>query len=303
MHVKTTVPIESVKLFANPIAGRGQGRAMARTLARELRAAGMRVSTQLKSPATLDEEDLIDADAVIAIGGDGTLRAVVGTYLARVAAVPPILPVPMGTANLMGRHLGIDWQRADLPQRVVQSLLRGKICKLDCAVANEELFLIVAGVGMDARIVHELDSIRKGPINFASYLLPAAFSLAAYNYPALAVRVDGREIFPESPAVAFVGNISEYGTGFPMLPGARPDDGLLDVCVIPVRSPIDAVQQFLRAAVGEHTLGEGVVYVRGKEIQITSSQKVPLQLDGDPAGHTPVNIRLLPVRVPFIVPA
>ena len=77
---------------------------------------------------------------------------------------------------------------------------------------------------------------------------------------------------------------------------------MLDVCVIPVDSPIDAVQKFLHAAAGEHLLIEGVVYSRAKQIELTSAQPAPIQIDGDPAGYTPVRIELLPMRVPFIVP-
>ena len=82
----------------------------------------------------------------------------------------------------------------------------------------------------------------------------------------------------------------------------RPDDGLLDVCVVSVDSPVGAVQKFLQSAAGELVRSEGVVYARGKQIEVRSPQLVPVQIDGDPAGHTPLRIDLLPMRVPFIVP-
>ena len=88
-----------------------------------------------------------------------------------------------------------------------------------------------------------------------------------------------------------------------MLPGARPDDGLLDLCVIPVKSPADSIRQFLLSAAGEHILDEGVVYARGTEIRVDSPDPVPVQIDGDPAGFTPVVFSLLPRRLAFIVPA
>ncbi len=47
---------------------------------------------------------------------------------------------------------------------------------------------------------------------------------------------------------------------------------------------------------------EGVAYVKGKHIRVESSEPIPVQLDGDAAGHTPLVIDLLPSRVPFIVP-
>jgi YegS/Rv2252/BmrU family lipid kinase len=299
--LKSKVSILTVNLFVNPIAGKGKARITARNLARELRLAGLKVSLITESPefAALEE---VKCDAAVVIGGDGSLRTVAAAYRDQLGMIPPLLPVPMGTANLMGKHLGVDF-REDLPRRVLASLLRGEVRRLDAGLANRKLFLLFAGVGIDAKIVHDLDGLRKGPINYASYLLPAARTLAGYQYPSVAVQVDGVEVFPMSPAVAFVGNISEYGTGFAMVPDAKSDDGLLDICVIPVSSPMGAIQQFLLAAAGEHVLSEGAVYMRGKEIRIESPEKIPLQLDGDPAGETPVDIRLLPLRVPFIVPA
>jgi diacylglycerol kinase family enzyme len=77
---------------------------------------------------------------------------------------------------------------------------------------------------------------------------------------------------------------------------------MLDVLVIPVNSPVDAVQKFLHAAAGEHLLIEGVVYGRWKQIEIKSSPPAPVQIDGDSAGYTPVEIDLLAVKVPFVVP-
>jgi diacylglycerol kinase (ATP) len=292
----------SVTIFANPVAGRGHGRSKAVQLARDLRQAGFNVTTRVDSPAALVDLEFSATSAAVVVGGDGTLRSVAGKYFEKFGRVPPILPVPMGTANLMGKHLGISWDSDDWTHRVADSLRLGKLRQVDAAAANGELFLLVAGVGIDAGIVHELSQIRKGPINYASYLLPAARTLAAYDYPPLCVWVDGKEIFPEEPAVAFVGNVSEYGTGFPILPDARSDDGLLDICVIPVRNRGHAIQHFLRAVVGEHLLGEGVVQGRGKHIDIQSPEAIPVQVDGDPAGHTPLRIDLLPIRVPFIVP-
>jgi len=290
-------------IFANPRAGRGNAWRAVRAIIRGLDVAGICVKTITDLPADATAEQLGAADAAIIIGGDGTIRAVARAFLDKLGSAPPLLPVPLGTANLMGRHLGIDWRSGDLAQRVTASLCRGRLRQLDAASANGQLLLLMAGIGIDGRIVHELDHLRKGRINYASYLLPAARTIASYQYPSLQVHIDGQEVFASAPAVAFIGNVSEYGIGFSLLPGARSDDGLLDVCVIPVRNLGDAIQQFLRAAAGEHVQAEGVVYARGKHIQIQSPQPVPVQVDGDPAGYTPLSIDLLPQRVPFIVPA
>ncbi len=293
--------IHSAAIIANPIAGQGKGRATAERVRISLESADIQ-STVIFDLPSVNRDELASMEAIVAIGGDGTLRAVAGRFFDALNTMPPLLPVPMGTANLMGRYLGIDWRAADFGQRIVQSLKRGKISMLDAAEVNGQLFLLMASVGVDAQVIHEMDNLRRGPINYASYVLPAALAITNYRYNALEVVVDEEEIFALAPAMAMVANISEHGAGFPLAPDARPDDGMLDVLVIPVDSPVDAVQKFLHAAAGEHLLIEGVVYTRGKRIEIRSPKPAPIQIDGDSAGYTPAVINLLPVRVPFVVP-
>jgi diacylglycerol kinase (ATP) len=202
----------------------------------------------------------------------------------------------------MGKYLGIRFGDGDLENRVSTAIQRHEILPLDAGRANGHLFLQVAGVGFDAQVVYHLDRLRRGPINFWSYMLPSFLSLVEYAPATITVRLDGREIVSNECGMAFVGNLAQYGTGFPVLVHARPDDGLLDVCVVKCKSRAKLIQMFLLAATGEHVHDEDVIYQKGKHVEIDSPVDVPLQIDGDPAGHTPVRIDLLPVRLPFIVP-
>jgi diacylglycerol kinase (ATP) len=300
--------VEDVLIFGNPIAGRGEGQRIAAKLARRLAADGYGVHVVLKRPDTLSRDEVVRANvrAVVAIGGDGTLRSVVDRLAreceAAQCAIPPVLVVPLGTANLMGRHLGVKWESRTMDVAVSRAIKQRRIVELDAARANGSLFMLMAGVGFDAHVVHELARVRKGPIGYVSYLIPAALAVKDYCYPSLTVVADGKRVFGPKQGFAFVGNIAEYGTGFPILPHARPDDALLDVCAMPCGDATELVNLFLRAAAGEHLGMEGVAYVKAKHVRIESPAPVPVQLDGDEAGHTPLDIDLLPVRVPFIVP-
>jgi diacylglycerol kinase family enzyme len=196
----------------------------------------------------------------------------------------------------------LQWNEATLEDEVSAAIRANKVRSLDAASANGRLFLLVAGVGLDGRIVHELDRIRRGPISYASYVLPAAQAIGSYDYPSLSVTVDGHVIVRDQPSLAFVGNVKEYGTGFPLLPRADPSDGLLDVCVMPCGNWKAIVQMFLRAAAGEHLQCEGVKYLKGKSIHIASPHPVEVQVDGEAFGHTPVEIGLLGRKLGFIVP-
>jgi diacylglycerol kinase (ATP) len=298
--------VQSVLLFANPIAGRGRGKRIAVELRRALTRAGYDVRAALDKPESIQDSAVHDAGdirAAIAVGGDGTLRGVAQrlSELFPPERVPPLLVVPLGTANLMGKHLGLNWRDETLGDQVVEAISARHISQLDAATANGRLFLLMAGVGIDAHIVHELDRLRTGPIDITSYALPAALAFQTYNYDPIEVEVDGRRVFGPAAALAFIGNVPEYGTGFPMLPRARSDDGVLDICVLPCSSRVQLVRWFLLAATGEHIGSEGVVYTTGQRVLVKSQSPVPVQIDGDPGGHTPLEIEMLPTRVPFIV--
>lgn len=298
--------MDEVFIFANPIAGRGRGKRIAERLAQRLRADGWAVRLSHKRPDTFGAADAAGPlRAAVVIGGDGTLRAIADVFLALRggADVPPLLHVPLGTANLMARHLGYLWTDDVETENAVSAAIRGlRVRHLDSGVANGRLFLLMAGVGFDAHVVHELNRLRTGPIHLLSYILPAALALRDYRFTPLHVIADDRPLWSGEPAVAFVGNVKEYGTGFPVLPYATPDDGLLDACVLPCRSLVDLARLFLHAAAGEHLEQEGAKYARVKTIRIESEPAVPVQVDGDAGGRTPLECSLLPVRLPFIVP-
>jgi YegS/Rv2252/BmrU family lipid kinase len=290
-----------ILIFANPIAGAGRGKSIANDIRDRLVRRGFTVELFLDRTTKIESIDRTTAvNAAVVVGGDGTLRAVAEFLVDGFSpeTLPPLLVVPLGTANLMRQHLNLDWQADDIERAIDQR----RIYHLDIARANGRLFLLIAGVGIDGAIVHELDRIRRGPISKLSYLVPSLLALKDYSFPAMSVECDGQLIFPSAPALAFIGNVKEYGTGFPILPDAISDDGLLDVCVLPCKNPQKLMEIALRTAANEHLQMPGVVCCKGKRINITTPTPVPIQLDGDAAGHTPLNIELLPHRLPFIVP-
>jgi diacylglycerol kinase (ATP) len=298
---------QRVVIFANPIAGKGKGRLLAERLSQRFEAEGWQATLALERPDEVDAKALAGMTAAVSIGGDGTLRAVVERLTdGGKTEGPGVLVVPMGTANLMGRHLGVGLSVKGLEERAVKAIAARRMVKLDVGTIRsakaEQMFLLMVGVGLDGEIVHALDRVRKGPIGFASYVLPAFGTLAGYRFHEIEVEVDGSVVWRMAPAVAFAGNVKEYGTGFPILPLAKSDDELLDICVMPAKSVTDLIEHFVATFAGEHHLREGVVYVKGRHVVVRSKEPVAVQADGDPAGWTPVEMELLKTRVAFIVP-
>jgi YegS/Rv2252/BmrU family lipid kinase len=283
-----------VLVLANPKAGRGKAGATAARLANSLKDAGFDAHRDIDARRHLP-------DAAVVIGGDGTLRHACNRLLEAFKQVPPMLVIPGGTANLMAQHLALKWDMDNLDRQVVDAVKAGHIRLLDAARANGELFMLIAGIGFDAAVVAALDRVRSGPISKWSYVMPAMKTIWEAEFLPLSVTIDDEAAFGPAPALVFVGNVKEYGTGIPVLPNARPDDGLLDVCVLPCASHEDLLRLALHMAAGEHHATEGAVYRKARRISVRAKKAVPVQLDGDSAGHTPLDIELLPIRVPFIV--
>ena len=288
-------------IFANPVSGQGQAATLAQRVLPILAAAKIPCCGPFEITAPIPDSILIEAPAVIVIGGDGTLRSVVARLLSLTPQPPPILLLPLGTANLMFHHLHLPWKDAACAESIPAALLRPRWRWTDLATANGQPFLLMAGVGIDASIVHQLHRRRSGPITRAAYLRPVLATMMNYAYPPLSVSVDGQRLFDSAPAVAFVANVPEYGTGFALLPAANSDDGLLDVCVLPCRSVPDVARLFIAALAGELLQAPGVVSSRGRNLRIESPAAVPVQLDGEVAGYTPLEISLSPHRIRFIV--
>ncbi len=296
-----------ILVFGNPVSGLGQGLKIAGSLVEALTAAGNRTRVHMEHPASVTD-DMIPASAdalAIAIGGDGTLRSVVDRLLQFGSSgrpLPQLLTVPLGTANLVANHLCCMWHSSRRTQEILHAISAQHVRKLDVGIANGRAMLAITGVGFDARVVHELAARRRGPITYADYLLPTMRSLAGYKFHRISVSVDGAELISGQPGIAFIGNIAEYGAGFSVTPTARSDDGLLDVCVLPCRSWKELFELGCICGTGSHMSHDRVIYRRGKHVQIDAAEPVPVQVDGDESGFTPVTIDLLPQQLTFIVP-
>lgn len=347
---------QRVWLLANPSAGRGHGRATASAIAQALQRTGKIAWPTFELPDLASPPER--PDAVVVVGGDGTLRAVVQRLIVLYGnQLPPVLPVPMGTANLVGQYLGLERGflamgmegvqamahqlsphsvvrrlprlrlgpmtlhprrtarrilRRLLPpaaqvaresaDRVTRALDRAEIHNLDLGIANGKLFLLMAGVGFDAHVVHVLDERRSGPIGLLSYVLPAASAVARYGFPPIRVEVDGRRVFGPKAGVVMVANLPQYGTGFPLLPGARGDDRKLDVLCLPCSSRVRLAELFALAADQRHLTVTGAVTATGSRVDIASEAPVPVQIDGDPGGALPLQVTLHDSQLPLIKP-
>ena len=166
----------------NPTSGSGKGRKDLRELISELRTVGLKVrlfaSRERLDTYVNSQEVAGQVRCLVAAGGDGTVGSLVNRHPGF-----PIATLPLGTENLVARHLGIARDGRALAQLIAQERTR----RFDVGDANGTTFLLMASVGVDSDVVRRLHESRRGNIRHLSYLKPIIQSFCRFNYPLLTV--------------------------------------------------------------------------------------------------------------------
>jgi len=316
------------EVILNPIAGAGRARLLVDRLARRLLHNGDTVNvfrTQAAGDARRRAAEIGrgDADALLVAGGDGTVSEVIDGLAAPAGPIdrgghPPLALLPVGTENLLARVLGA---RPNIAQ-IEATLHAGHLHEFDVARlarpadrgdawdagtgpharGGQGHFMMVAGAGFDAEVVHRLALRRSGNISYADYVGPVVSTFLHYDYPALRVEADG-ELICEQPALAFIGNIPRYAMGLPICHQARFDDGLLDLVVFKCCSRRQLLLHSLRTIRKRHLTHRDVVYRQVRRAVIRAAAPVALQVDGDDCGQLPVEFSMPGLSVRLLAPA
>jgi diacylglycerol kinase (ATP) len=222
-------------------------------------------------------------DAVVAVGGDGTIRHVAAALLDQRL---PLGIIPVGTANVLAQEIGL----AATAGAVAPMLLEGSTVRVACARANNEPFLLMVGAGFDARVLAALDQ----------RLLLGALIRAMDT---LAVTIDGRR---HEASWAVITNARHYGGRFVLAPRAGIQERGLEAILFKARSRSKLLGQLMSLALGRlqarAAKGDDVEMVPCSRVSITAHHPVPTQIDGDVAGTTPLEVEAGTAEVELIVP-
>ncbi|MCL4205407.1 MAG: diacylglycerol kinase family lipid kinase [Pirellulaceae bacterium] len=291
-----------ILLCANPKAGARSGRPLVDRLVHCLRERGLatQIVTDIDDLQRLSAAKMADGTlrAVVAAGGDGT----VGLVANRTPAGTPIAVLPLGTENLLAKYLGLE---AD-PEGLAAILEKGRLMRLDAGEANGRLFLLMAGCGFDAEVVRRMHQQRTGHISHLSYFKPILDSIRTYEYPELRIRLLDTDGPTNDQGVlrakwVFVVNLPRYAAGLSLVPQADGTDGRLDVCTFREGSLLSGLMYLAGVVAGQHQNWEDCTTAQVRRLRIEADEPVPFQLDGDPGGYLPVDVRVLPGRLTLVV--
>jgi YegS/Rv2252/BmrU family lipid kinase len=289
----------NVLVIGNPVAGAGEAGRRAERLVRLLEQRGHTVAWRLTrrrgEACRLVGDFEGKVDRIVVAGGDGTVNEVINGLADPTAT--PLTHMALGTANLLSSELGIPRD----PEALVEVVERGATRHIDLGRLDGHRFLLLASSGFDAMVTERIQRSGRKPHRYSGYFAPLVRTLATYRPPRLEVRVGAGE--PLTGALVVVSSIRNYGGLFSITDRARCDSGHLDVCVFPHASIGDLLRYARAARAARVSRLEGVAYHTGRRVHIASPEPVPVQVDGDHWGETPVDIDLEPSRVPILVPS
>ncbi len=245
-----------------------------------------------------------NATHILIGGGDGTIREVIEALTLNDLGDRVTLGIlPAGTGNVLARNLGIDLGNLNL---AVKRGLTGNRHPIDLGLARiihddesraERVFSVMAGVGLDAKIMQKTDPKLKRAIGWVAYIEGGLRALPTL-FETMQVSVDSREPRKLKVVSLIIGNAGWLPGKITLMPDANLDDGLLDVAAVGPRRFWNWIDfwgrvtwlQALRENRQLRHLIDATADVRtlenlnGRKIRVTPDRPVFIQLDGDPMG-------------------
>ncbi len=242
-----------------------------------------------------------DYDQVIAVGGDGTINAVVEGLAGSQTALGI---VPLGTGNAAGSNLNL---RAGDIAAAMDLIVQGNTRRVDLGRMNGRHFLTMAGIGLDAQVAHELHDAWKRRLGKIAFIRQFIRSTLSYKLSHCHLEITGGEediVLDEPLWAMLICNMSIFTWRVNVAPDASPDDGQLDFIIFHRCS----MRQLISLAGDNFLFGVDisrhpyVTIAQGRRMQISAQPPTHWQADGDVGGQTPVTAEVIPSALDLIVP-
>jgi diacylglycerol kinase family enzyme len=221
-------------------------------------------------------------DLVLGAGGDGTIRAICSGLAG--SGVPFGL-IPAGTGNLLARNIGIPLDEAAALDVAFDGLDKPvDLVALSVDGGPEDHFAVMAGIGIDAVIMEGTDPVLKRTVGNAAYFLSAAKHA---GHPALqaTIRVDDGPTLTRKAHVIVIGNVGFLQGKIQLIPGARADDGRLDLLVASPRRVRDWVRLTTQVLTRQQRTDSQLDRLTGRRVTIKVDGRDHYQMDGDTVGE------------------
>jgi diacylglycerol kinase (ATP) len=162
-------------------------------------------------------------------------------------------------------------------------------------------FLLMASIGFDAAVTATVNLQEKKVWGAMAYIKQSLQLLGQYRAPRLTLYLDGKRVRGRV-LMAVVGNSQLYGGALKFTHQALVDDGLLDICVIRGRSMLKAPLRLWSIVTRRHAHDERIDYYQAQQVKFLCRRPIPVQIDGDYLGTTPLRLDIVPRGLWAMVP-
>jgi YegS/Rv2252/BmrU family lipid kinase len=293
-------PTRAILVIWNPGAGGGgTGDDQARERRSQIETALANHGVEVDLYESASEEDTarrVDAalaagvSTIVSAGGDGTVRSIAFRLLGRDTALGIL---PLGTAMNVARSLDIP---LDL-EGAAAILARGHVRSIDVGEVRGRPFLEVASVGLGADVLEGATEVEEGRFRRALAILRRAVRSPRTR---VRLKLDGREVRGRAPAIA-IANGRFTGRGLELAPDALLDDGRFDVLLYDGFGPWQLAGHLVRVLVGG-SRDPRVRHCRAASVHIAAHRALPVRLDSQDVGTTPVHLVTRPAALRVIAP-
>lgn len=296
-------------LILNPTSGsspmapsQGSQEEQEKTILTELRGYGIepeiRYTTVEDAGTGLAQQAVNDGfELVIAAGGDGTLHAVASGLIGSHSALGII---PVGTMNNIARSLGIPESIAEACKIIAQ----GQTTRIDVGRINGQVFLEVAGVGIEAALFPAAEEVKHSSFRSVLRGIMDGFGvLIAFQPTRFKISFDGKRNRRLSAIQISVCNSPYYGARLQFAPDAVMNDGLLDVHIYRNFSKLEYIRHAISISQGKHVLEPKLIRRKVQSLRVDADPPVEIHGDGVPLGKTPATIEIMPATLQICVPA
>jgi YegS/Rv2252/BmrU family lipid kinase len=289
-----------VAVVFNPATGGGETEGRRRDTQEALQGAGVDVlwlETTREDPGQgLTAKAVAEGvELVMAQGGDGTVMACV-TGLAGTDV--PLAVLPGGTGNLLATNFDIP---SELDE-AVQVALEGDRVRLDVAAMDDDRFVVMGGIGFDAAMLRDADPRLKEHLGAVAYVL-SGFKHLRRRATRFRLRLDDRPPVERIGQGVLIGNLGRLQGGLPVMPDARPDDGLLDVAVLQTRTVLDWLALAVRVLTRRRRKDPQLELFQARRVEIHCDTPQPVERDGDPAdARDHLVVEIVPGALTLCVP-
>lgn len=248
--------------------------------------------------------------AVVAVGGDGTVHEVVNG----VAAFPelPVGFIPSGSGNDFSRGFGGVAEPEEALERILAGLREGRAGRYDLgryelgaagereeAAGRRGFFINAIGVGFDGEVARVTNAswykrfLNRLKLGSLAYVLTVFRLLFRYQTHRVELTVDRQRREFDDVWLLSVSNIPYYGGGMKIAPDAKPDDGEFQLCIVHGLSRLKLLVLFGTVFQGKHVHLPEVTLLTGRSVDVQSDRPMTIHGDGEILGTTPVQVRML----------